>query len=154
MRRTQRGFTLLELLVVVLILGVLTALMIFRLLSAIDRGRQKRTMSDLRTISIAVEAYAVDYLRFPSISQGTALDLVPYLAPTYARALPVSDGWRMPIGVWVSMGGDVYTIISGGADQNTTPAGWTWGPTTDMTADIVMSQGSFAQWPEGMQTKP
>lgn len=152
MRPTQRGFTLIELLVVVLILGVLTSLLIFRLLGAIERGKQKRTMSILRTVSIAVEAYAVDYQRFPRIGDGSASGLAPYLQPTYARSLPSLDGWRMPITVWVGTSGEEYTLVSGGGDQTMVPGSWSLGPTTDFAADIVLSQGSFVQWPEGMQT--
>ena len=58
--RKNRGFTLIELLIVVAIIGIIAAIAIPNLLNAINRGRQKRSMADIRTIGTAVEAYAVD----------------------------------------------------------------------------------------------
>ena len=48
MRRKDKGFTLIELLIVVAIIGIIAAIAIPNLLNAIDRGKQKRTMADLR----------------------------------------------------------------------------------------------------------
>ena len=64
--RKNRGFTLIELLIVVAIIGIIAAIAIPNLLNAINRGRQKRTMADIRTIGTAVEAYAVDKSFYPS----------------------------------------------------------------------------------------
>ena len=58
--RKNRGFTLIELLIVVAIIGIIAAIAIPNLLNAINRGRQKRSMADLRTVGTAIEAYAVD----------------------------------------------------------------------------------------------
>ena len=58
--RTARGFTLIELLIVVAIIGIIAAIAIPNLLNAIDRGKQKRTMADLRTLGTAIESYAID----------------------------------------------------------------------------------------------
>jgi prepilin-type N-terminal cleavage/methylation domain-containing protein len=62
--RKQTGFTLIELLIVVAIIGIIAAIAIPNLLNAIDRGKQKRTMADMRTIGAAVESYSVD-VSFP-----------------------------------------------------------------------------------------
>jgi general secretion pathway protein G len=56
-KRNQKGFTLIELLIVVAIIGIIAAIAIPNLLNAIDRGKQKRTMADLRSIGTAVESY-------------------------------------------------------------------------------------------------
>ncbi|OYV98709.1 MAG: hypothetical protein B7Z68_00255, partial [Acidobacteria bacterium 21-70-11] len=47
--RKQKGFTLIELLIVVAIIGIIAAIAIPNLLNAINRGRQKRTMADMRS---------------------------------------------------------------------------------------------------------
>ena len=59
-RRRIEGFTLIELLIVVAIIGIIAAIAIPNLLNAIDRGKQKRTMADLRSIGTAVESYAIE----------------------------------------------------------------------------------------------
>ncbi len=56
----QKGFTLIELLIVVAIIGIIAAIAIPNLLNAIDRGKQKRTMADMRSVGTAIESYAVD----------------------------------------------------------------------------------------------
>ena len=82
--RKQSGFTLIELLIVVAIIGIIAAIAIPNLLNAIDRGKQKRTMADIRSVGTAVESYAVDVNFYP---RGFALGPVattaePHVAPS------------------------------------------------------------------------
>lgn len=58
--RTCGGFSLIELLVSLVIIGVLAAMTIPALLNALDKSRQKRTMADLRLLGGGIETYAVD----------------------------------------------------------------------------------------------
>lgn len=150
--RRQKGFTLIELLIVVAIIGIIAAIAIPNLLNAINRGRQKRTMADIRSIATAVEAYTVDNNFYPKVASGNVNGLSHYLEPTYIRRIPPNDGWNSAIG-WVGdTTGNSYTIWSGGRDRNT---GFGWqggGPRTDFNDDIVYAVGSFVQWPEGVQT--
>jgi general secretion pathway protein G len=153
--RRQKGFTLIELLIVVAIIGIIAAIAIPNLLNAINRGRQKRTMADIRSIATSVEAYSVDnnsYPRIPGTSGGVRADLQSYLEPTYIRRIPGADGWNANY-FWIGIAtGNEYTIWSGARDKNSGAIQWTGGPTTDFNADIVFSGGSFVQWPEGVQT--
>ena len=64
--RRESGFTLIELLIVIAIIGILAAIAIPNLLNAVQRGKQKRTMSDMRALATAVEAYAVDNNVYPA----------------------------------------------------------------------------------------
>ncbi|HVN74724.1 MAG TPA: prepilin-type N-terminal cleavage/methylation domain-containing protein [Thermoanaerobaculaceae bacterium] len=149
MRTRTTGFTLIELLIVVAIIGIVAAISIPALTAAIQRARQKRTMAEMRTIAVAVSNYAVDFSFMPKVGPGDAELLEPYLVPTYVRHLPGLDGWsRM---VLYDANGLDYTLRSLGSDglEETGPP---LGATTSFADDIVISNGIFVQWPEGMQT--
>ena len=90
--RKSTGFTLIELLIVVAIIGLVAALAIPNLLNAIQRSKQKRTMSDLRAIATALESYAVDNNSYPDIDGLTDVLIVP-LQPNYMRNVPTTDAW-------------------------------------------------------------
>ena len=148
MRRQTGGFTLVELLIVVAIIGIIAAIAIPGLTSAIQRARQKRTMVELRTVATAVSSYATDFAFVPKIPTGVVEDIGPYLIPTYLKVLPYLDGWRRPM-LYYSEGLN-YTVRSNGSD-GVTQAGPPRGPTTSYVDDLVMVNGVFVQWPDGMQ---
>ncbi len=56
--------------------GIVSAIAIPNMLNAIDRARQKRTMADLRTVGIALEAYGIDNNHYP-VSEGWAEAATP-----------------------------------------------------------------------------
>jgi len=153
--RKNRGFTLIELLIVVAIIGIIAAIAIPNLLNAINRGRQKRSMADLRTIGTAVEAYAVDMAFYPTFSEAPltgSATLFGNLEPTYVKTVPREDGWRTPFyAVSVSR---FYTLGSAARDKvidDLTMQAYGPGITSDMDCDIIYSNGSFVQYPEGVQ---
>ena len=146
--RKARGFTLIELLIVVAIIGIIAAIAIPNLLNAIDRGKQKRSMADIRSIGTAVEAYSVDTNIYPTSGSITAVETV--LEPTYIKKMPITDGWNNQLS-WTAgaTSGQGYTVRSYGKDgQATSPTG---GKTTSFNADIIFCDGQFTQWPEGVQ---
>jgi type II secretion system protein G len=149
--RRQKGFTLIELLIVVAIIGIIAAIAIPNLLNAINRGRQKRTMADIRSIGTALEAYSVDFNFYPKTSAAVVSELTTYLMPTFIKRLPLNDGWNQALDVQMDGNGTSYTIysVAKGAGKDGT---WTGGTTTDFAQDIVFADGQFFQWPEGMQT--
>lgn len=146
--RKDRGFTLIELLIVVAIIGIIAAIAIPNLLAAINRGRQKRTMSDMRTIGTAVEAYAVDHSFYPIATTITVLK--DSIDGPYIKSAPAGDGWNTAFEV-TSTSTD-YSLVSWGRDliQGTVTAGT---KTTDFDCDICYSNGVFTQWPEGIQSE-
>jgi type II secretion system protein G len=144
---------LIELLIVVAIIGIIAAIAIPNLLNAINRGRQKRSMADMRAIATALEAYSVDFNFYPrtAISGALTNQLDAYITPTFIKRMPTNDGWNQAFIVENDANGTSYTIYSqakGGVAI--IPA--TSGPTTDFAAAIVFSNGQFYAWPEGMQT--
>jgi len=149
--KRQKGFTLIELLIVVAIIGIIAAIAIPNLLNAINRGRQKRTMSDIRSIATALEAYSVDFNFYPKNISGTSVAaLETYVTPTFIKRLPTNDGWNQTLQLLMEAAGQSYTVYSlakGGAGTVGLP-----GPKTDFADAIVFSNGQFYAWPEGMQT--
>jgi general secretion pathway protein G len=151
--RKQSGFTLIELLIVVAIIGIIAAIAIPNLLNAIDRGKQKRTMADIRSVGTATEAYAVDVNFYPR--NFTTLAAVSgtvdaHLEPTFIKQIPDQDGWGGDVRYQSDALGSAYTVISYGKDgkRSTTSIG----KTLDFDCDIVYQVGGFTAWPEGIQT--
>ena len=148
MMRREKGFTLIELLIVVAIIGIIAAIAIPNLLNAIDRGKQKRTMADERSIGTAVESYAVDNNFYPK-NQSTMPSAL--ISPIYIKTVPATDGWN---NTWVfasDTNGTKYTITSYTKDGIADGAG-TGGMTSDFNCDIVFASGQFFEWPQGTQT--
>ena len=144
----HRGFTVLELLIVVAVIGVIAAIALPNVVSAIQRARQSRTMTDMRTIGGALVLYEQDYVDYPvETSLVSAENLRPWLQP-YMGDFRATDGWRRPY--WYTSDGHKYTLVSyalGGKPDSP----YTIGPTHRFEDDIVLSEGVFVQWPEGIQ---
>jgi type II secretion system protein G len=156
--RKNRGFTLIELLIVVAIIGIIAAIAIPNLLNAINRGRQKRSMADLRTVGTAVEAYAVDMAFYPDFNSGGGAPFdgtwFGYLEPTYVKTVPRADGWRTAFEA--ASESRFYTMGSAARDRvfesDLADNIYNGRTTQSMDCDIVYSLGSFMSYPEGIQT--
>ena len=151
-RRSDSGFSLIELMIAVTVIGILASIAIPGLLNAVERARQKRTMSDIRSMGTAIESYGLDLSHYPSnISESPVQgNLEPFLEPYFIVAAPVLDAWQRDILYGSNANGSLYTITSRGSDG--TDDGGGLGTTQDFDCDILFSNGRFLKWPEGIQT--
>jgi len=148
-QKSRAGFTLVELLVVVAVIGIISAIAMPNLLNALDKAKQKKSMSDIRTIGVAVEAYATDTAAYPLNVSGW-VSLKTYVDPYFIKSPPDADGWSNGWDASTTANGNNYTVASYGKDG--TPSARGGGQTMDFNCDIVFSQGRFFQWPEGTQS--
>lgn len=103
-RRAQRGFTLIEIMIVVVILGVLGALVLPNIMGRPDQAKATAARTDIKSIATALEVYRLDNGHYPSTTQGLqALVQRPNGLPQprnwsvqgYLKALP-QDPWGTP----------------------------------------------------------
>ena len=100
----QRGFTLLEVMVVVVILGILAVLVVPKIISRPDEARVIAAKQDIASLMQALKLYRLDNQRYPTTEQGLqALSAKPANAPVppnwksggYIERLP-RDPWGNP----------------------------------------------------------
>jgi general secretion pathway protein G len=102
--KSARGFTLIEVMVVIVILGVLAALIVPKVMSRPDEARIAAARMDIGAISQALKLYKLDNMRYPTTEQGLmALVKKPSTPPEppnwkgngYLETLP-KDPWGSP----------------------------------------------------------
>lgn len=102
--KQQEGFTLIEVMIVVVILGILASIVVPKIMGRPDEARATRTLQDIRAISAALDLYRLDNFSYPTTDQGLeALVTKPANLPQgahwkqggYLDQLPV-DAWGKP----------------------------------------------------------
>ncbi|BDM62644.1 type II secretion system protein GspG [Shewanella sp. NFH-SH190041] len=101
-RNRQQGFTLLEVMVVIVILGILASMVVPNLMGNKDKADQQKAVSDIVALENAMDMYKLDNGVYPSTEQGLeALVQKPSISPEprnyrdggYVKRLP-QDPWR------------------------------------------------------------
>ena len=118
----QQGFTLIEIMVVVVIMGILAGLVGVAVFGNVDKAKVESVRSDLRVISQALDLYRLDNNRYPTTDQGLEALVT---ATENAKNFP-SEGYlkkkEVPMDPWdnpynyISNSNRSYDLYSFGAD--------------------------------------
>ena len=111
-RSGEEGFTLVELMVVIVIIGLLATVVVINVMPAQDTARVKKAEADIALLEQAAELYRLNKLDYPSSSQG----LEALVNEGFVKRLP-DDPWGNPY-LYAAPGGDgrAFDIFSLGAD--------------------------------------
>lgn len=137
--RKQAGFSLVEILVVLVIMGLLISIVAPTVLNQADEARVQKARADFKNIETALKMYRLDNYVYPTTEQGlealvepSSLDPEPrnFREGGYLEELPV-DPWGRPY-LYMHPGEhrevDLYTLgadgLSGGEDQNADIGNW------------------------------
>ncbi len=135
----QRGFSLVEILVVLVILGLLVSVVAPTVLNRADDARVQKVYADFANIETALKLYRLDNFVYPTTEQGlealvapSGLDPIPrnFKRGGYLERLPI-DPWGRPY-LYLSPGEngeiDLYALgadgLEGGEDQNLDLGNW------------------------------
>jgi general secretion pathway protein G len=139
--RARNGFTLVEILVVIIVISLLATLVAPNVFRHVGRAKDTTARAQVELLSAAVEAYRLDNDRFPTTEQGlAALRTLPTLEPRprawrgpyLRREVPV-DPWGRPYlyrspGTVNREGYDLLTLgrdgLEGGEDEDADVLSW------------------------------
>lgn len=111
-RPGEAGFTLVELMVVIVIIGLLATVVVINVMPATDRAARTKAEADIATFEQAVEMYRLSNLRYPASEEG----LSALVDGGFVRRLE-SDPWGNPYHYRApGRDGAAFEIFSLGAD--------------------------------------
>jgi general secretion pathway protein G len=110
-----RGFTLIEIMVVVVIIGLLAAIVAPNLIGNIDTAAVNRAKQDIRAIETALNLYRLEHYRYPTTDEGLEVLTGGEGRKQFLRRVPV-DPWNHPYQyVYPGRNGE-FDVFSLGAD--------------------------------------
>ena len=119
----REGFTLIEIMAVVLIIGLLTTLVGIAIIPQIDKGRVTTARTQMKNLEAALESYRMDTSQFPTSEQGLdALINQPPDARNYQPGGYLRER-RIPIDPW----GNPYQYEAPGQHNQNSFDLWSWG---------------------------
>jgi general secretion pathway protein G len=125
-RRPARGFTLIEIMAVVLIIGLLSSIVGFAVFQQVDKGRVTAAQTQIASLENVLELYRMDNARFPTTEQGLLALVEPAATAPEPRNFPQGGylkGGRVPLDPW----GNAYQYESPGQHNPQSFDLWSWG---------------------------
>ena len=104
-RRPRWGFTLIEIMAVVLIIGLLSSIVGFAVFQQVDKGRVTAARTQIASLENVLELYRMDNARFPTSEQGLQALVEPSTTSPEPRNFPEGGylkGGRVPLDPWNS----------------------------------------------------
>jgi len=122
--RRTRGFTLIEIMVVVIIIGLLAAIIVPSLMSNVDKANVAKAKQDIRALEAALSMYYLDNSKYPTSEQGLSALTQQPTDPTIRHWRPggyleriSKDPWGNPYQyVFPGTHGKQYDLYTLGAD--------------------------------------
>ena len=110
MNRVQRGFTLLELLVVIVIIGLLAGYVAPRYFSQVGKSEVQVARAQIDALEKAIDQYRLDNRRYPTSEEGLAA------VQSYLKKSVPNDPWGRPYVYQIPGDKAEYTVLSYGRD--------------------------------------
>lgn len=113
--KNVRGFTLLEVMVVIVILGILASMVVPNLMGSQERANMQKAVSDINALETSLSMYKMDNYKYPSTEQGLeALVTETDIEPTPRRFPEGGYVKRLPNDPW----GSEYQLLNPGEHGN------------------------------------
>jgi len=118
--RPDAGVTLVEMMVVIVIIGLITAIVAINVLPSQDKARVEKAGADIATLQQALELYRLEYSQYPTVEQGldalvNPTDAAGAKRASFIRSLP-QDPWNHPYQYVVPGERGAFDLYSLGAD--------------------------------------
>jgi general secretion pathway protein G len=134
MLNREKGFTLIEMLIVVLIIGIIVAIAIPNVLNALQRSKRSRAISDIKAIATAIASYRAAYRSDSKLTLEGIVPIADLLPSDYYNGA-TKDPWGE--NYLFTTGPNEFIIMSYGKDRSPGAS------TGEYDSDIIFKNGQF-----------